>query len=264
MSVSPREDFTPLHRAARDHVLCIAHRGASAYAPENSLEAFKKAAEMQADMVEVDIRITSDDRPVVVHDASLKRLYGMAQYVNELPLALLRSRTGRRKIDPVPTFEEVAFLCTALKLGLYLDIKEFSRGAFETILRTLQTYLMTDSVIFGAFRPDWLAEVKAFDPTLKTSILFGSMYVNPVRLAQAIQADYVHPCWEHAVAEPHRLLTPEWVQSVRDANLGIITWHEERPSEIEALVRLGVDGICSDTPDVLARLTQHVPVSMRG
>jgi glycerophosphoryl diester phosphodiesterase len=263
MNSAARDDFTPLDRAARSHVLCIAHRGASAYAPENSLEAFIKAAEMQSDMVEVDIRVTSDDRPVVTHDASLKRVYNIAQNVGDMPLHLLRTRTGSRKTDPVPTFEEVAFLCTALKLGLYLDIKDFSRSAFEIIIQTLHTYLLTDYVIFGSFRPDWLAEVKAFNPRLKTSILFGSMYVNPVKLAQAVQADYVHPCWENVVAEPHRLLTPEWVQDVRDANLGIITWHEERPAEIKALVRLGVDGICSDTPDVLARLTQPALLSPR-
>jgi glycerophosphoryl diester phosphodiesterase len=258
MSAAVRADFTPLNRADRDHVLCIAHRGASAYAPENSLDAFQRAAEMGADMVEVDIRITADERPVVAHDASLKRAYGIGQFIHELSLSALRSRTGKRGIDPLPAFEEVAFLCTALKMGLYLDIKEFSRSAFEIIIQTLRMYELTDYVIFGSFRPDWLAEVKAFDRHLKTSILFGSMYVDPVKLAYAVEADYVHPCPENVIAEPHRLLTPEWMQCVREADLGIITWHEERPSEIEALVRLGVDGICSDTPDVLSRLTRVV------
>jgi len=116
-----RTDFTALNRHERDHVLRIAHRGASAYAPENSLEGLRKAAEMQADMVELDIRITLDERPVIAHDASLKRLYRIEQSIDELTLKSLRARTTTDKGEPIPIFEEAAFVCTALKLGLYLD-----------------------------------------------------------------------------------------------------------------------------------------------
>ncbi len=254
---STRQDFTPLNRRERDHVLRIAHRGASAYAPENSLEAFHKAAEMQADMVEVDIRVTWDERPVIAHDASLKRLYGIDQNIDQLTLKSLRAKTSSPKTEPIPTFEEVAFVCTALKVGLYLDIKSFSRTAFEVIFDTLRAYQLTDHVIFGSFRPDWLAEIKALYPLAHTSTLFSSIYIDPVKLAGSIRADYVHPCWEDITPEPHRLLTADWLQNVHEAQLGIVTWHEERPAEIEALVKLGVDGICSDKPDLLARLVTN-------
>lgn len=252
----PRHAFTPLDRPARDHVLRIAHRGASAYAPENSLEAFHKAAEMQADMVEVDIRITADHFPVVAHDENLQRVYGIPYTIHELTLPELQGETSARSEHPVPTFEAVTKLCASLKLGLYLDIKEFDREAFATVFRSLRENGLDAYVIFGSFRPDWIAELKAFNPTVRTSILYGSTHINPVLLAQSVQADYVHPCWENAAPEPHQLLTVEWMQAVRGAGLGIVTWHEERPSEIDALVRLGVDGICSDTPDVLA---EHTP-----
>jgi glycerophosphoryl diester phosphodiesterase len=251
-----KKDFTSLDRQYRDHVLRIAHRGASAYAPENSLQAFSAAAEMQADLVEVDIRITMDERPVVAHDASLRRVYGLVQDISEIPLTTLRTLTSTTTANPIPTFEEVAFLCATYKLGLYLDIKAFSPSAFQIIYHTLQNYQLADYVIFGSFRPDWLAEIKGLYPHWRTSVLFSSIYVDAVHLAQSVQADYVHPCWENVTPEPHRLLTADWLQAVRRANLGIVTWHEESPSEIEALVKLGVDGICSDTPDILAKLTQ--------
>ncbi len=252
--MTSRGTFTPLERPPRDHVLCIAHRGASAYAPENSLDAFRRAAEMQADLVEVDIQITSDEQPVIAHDPSLKRVYGVAQNIRDLTLEHLEAVTHGPGLHPVPTFEAVAQLCAELKMGLYLDIKEFNREAFQSVWQSLNLNGLKDVAIFGSFRPDWLAEIKAIFPGVKTSILFGSTYVNPVRLAEAIQADYIHPCWENAAPEPHRLLTPEWIQAVRQAKLGIVTWHEERPAEMEALIQLGVDGICSDTPDVLSKL----------
>ena len=109
------------------------------------------------------------------------------------------------------------------------------------------------NTIFGAFRPDYLADIKAARPDAKTSILFGAVDIDPVKLAQSINADYVHPCWENRAEQPHRLLNPEWINAVRKANLGIVCWHEERPSEIAALQALGVDAICSDKPELLLR-----------
>ena len=106
-------------------------------------------------------------------------------------------------------------------------------------------------VIAGSFRPDWLAEIKIALPVMHTSVLFSSVQVDPVSLAQSVGAQYVHPCWERH-AHPSRLLTPAWIKRVRDAGLGIVCWHEERHEEIAALRKLGVDAICSDAPERLA------------
>ena len=106
-------------------------------------------------------------------------------------------------------------------------------------------------VIVTSFQHEWLETIKALDPGIVTSALFNTVNIDPVALAQAVGALYVHPAWECRAAEPHRLLTPEWISQVRTAALGIICWHEERPSEIAALRQLGVDGICSNAPDLL-------------
>jgi glycerophosphoryl diester phosphodiesterase len=104
--------------------------------------------------------------------------------------------------------------------------------------------------IIASFRPDWVAEAKAIAPRLLTSVLFSSTHIDPVPLAQFARANFVHPCWEQ-FGHPASLLTPEWLARVREAELGIICWHEERPEEIAALRRVGVDGICSDAPELL-------------
>ncbi len=231
-------------------VLRIAHRGASAYAQENSLTAFHKAAEMLADMVEIDIRITADEIPVVTHDSNLKRLFGLDASIADLTFEQLRAATPPG-LEPIPSFEEVAAICRQLGIGLYLDIKEFSRESAESVFASLKKHGMTRYTIFGSFRHDWVAEIKAANPHVATSILFGSTHIDPALLARALNCDYVHPCWERAAPEPHTLLTPEWMRRVREAELGVVCWHEERPSEIAALQALGVDAICSDTPERL-------------
>ena len=83
--------FTSLDRSVSGHVLRIAHRGASAYARENAAGSLKIAADMHADMVEIDVRITADDRPVISHDDTLKRLYNIPAAISDLTLRDLGS-----------------------------------------------------------------------------------------------------------------------------------------------------------------------------
>jgi glycerophosphoryl diester phosphodiesterase len=234
----------------QQRVLRIAHRGASAYAQENSLTAFQKAAEMLGDMVEVDIRVTADQTPVVTHDSNLRRLFGIDTSIGDLTFEQLRAATPPG-LEPIHSFEEVAVACADLELGLYLDIKDLSPAAGESVFASLKKHDLTRYTIFGSFRPDWLAEIKATYPSVSTSILFSSTHLEPMLLARAISCDYVHPCWENAAPEPHTLLTCDWIRRVREAELGIVCWHEERPSEIAALQALGVDAICSDMPELL-------------
>ena len=228
----------------------IAHRGASAYAQENSLESFYKAAELGSDMVEVDVRVTSDNQPVIAHDPSLKRLYNVDGQISDYTLVELKEIT---KSSPISTFEETVKVCRDLHMGLYLDIKEINEESASIIFDVIDRHHFIKNSIFGSFRPDHLADIKAKRPDALTSILFSSIHVDPVALAQSIQADYVHPCWERRAPQPHKLLTPEWLAAVRTANLGIVCWHEERPDEIAALWNLGVDAICSDMPELLVK-----------
>ncbi len=231
--------------------LRIAHRGASAYAAENSLAAIRAAADLGADFVEIDIRMTADDVPVVIHDGSLKRTHGIDGDVSDLTMSDLRQLTANA--NGIASFDEALKSCRELGLGLYLDVKRLTSGGARSMFVSLDAHYFMKRTIFGAFRPDYLADIKAARPDARTSILFGAVDIDPVKLAQSIKADYVHPCWEHRAEQPHRLLTPAWIEAVRQANLGIVCWHEERPAEIAALRALGVDAICSDKPELLLR-----------
>ncbi len=229
--------------------LRIAHRGASAYAQEGSKSSIQKAAELGADMVEIDIRFTSDHIPVIAHDSNLKRVFGVEGDISQLSLAELSQITPADR-EPIMTFTEMVETCAELGLGLYLDIKELTPQAFQYIVADLESHHMMKYTIFGSFRPDFLAEIKAHVPHATTSILFSSTHIDPASLAQSVIADCVHPCWER-FDQPDELLTPDWIKRVREAGLAIICWHEERPEVIAGLQARGVDGICSDMPELL-------------
>ena len=108
---------------AERRVLRIAHRGASTRSQENSLSAFRVAAELGADMVEVDLRLTADNVPVVAHDANLQRVFGVPGEIAELTWAELMDRMPPGR-EALLTLEQVVMACRELRLGLYLDVKE--------------------------------------------------------------------------------------------------------------------------------------------
>ena len=225
--------------------LRIGHRGAAGHAPDNSLAGVAAAADLGADAVEIDARLTRDGVAVASHDALLLGADGRPLVIGEHTLDELRAAGGR----PIATLDEVVARCRALRLGLYLELKE--GGAAQPALACLQAHDHTDAAIVAAFRPDWLADVRSLAPDMPTSVLFSSPQIDAVALAAACGASYVHPCWERRSARPDTLLTAEWAAAVRAAGLGIITWHEERPEVIDGLRRRGVDGICSDLPELL-------------
>ncbi len=232
--------------------LRIAHRGASAHAAENTLAAFRKAAELRADMVELDVQLSADGVPVVIHDLVVDHLTEGKGAVGDLTLAQLKALTIRGpdgSREPIPTLEEALRCCLEEGLDLYFELK--AGGAVSPVVEMIRRFDIKHRVIIGSFRPDWVAGVKLLDRAIPTSVLFAVPNVDPVRLAQAVGADYVHPCWESVAPQPHLLLNREWVSRVRQADLGIVLWHEERPEEIAALRQVGVDGICSNAPELL-------------
>jgi glycerophosphoryl diester phosphodiesterase len=227
--------------------LRIGHRGAAAHAPDNTLLGIRRAAELGADAVEFDVRWTADDQVVLSHAPYLVDTDGRAWPIRRSTLDELRA-IDLGEGERVPTFAEAIELCKDELLGTYIEIKD--GAAIPTVVETLREYKFDGHSIVGSFRPDWLMAVKAATPRIATSVMFNSPDLDPVLLAQSVHANYVHPCWEQ-LSNPSAFLTPEWVACVREADLGIICWHEERPEEITALRRAGVDGICSDAPDLL-------------
>ena len=188
--------------------LRIAHRGASAYAPENTLVAIAKAAEMGADMVELDVHSSADGVPVIIHDANLSRT------TNGIGAVLWHKLSELKQLDAgdgqtIPTLEEAIACCRQHQIGLYLELKSgFAIPAVVDLIWQKDFHYQT---IVTSFRPDWLATIKNLAPELITSILFNSVDINAVALARAVNAQYVHPAWEDKATEPHRLLTRKWI-----------------------------------------------------
>jgi len=213
----------------------IAHRGASAYAPGNTLAAFRKADILGADMWEVDIRATSDGVPVVFHDAELAD----GQALNGL------SRGELQELLPnCPDLAEVIALAAELGAGIYADIKDVD-AALAT-LHLLQNAKISP-VIIGAFKPQIVQTLQEAGSVYPVAGLVP-IGVNPH--VHAAQADIIHLCWEH-MQRPQDELTPEFFSRAFGDGKRVVIWHEEDPIRMAEIRTKPVTGICSDMPQLV-------------
>jgi glycerophosphoryl diester phosphodiesterase len=229
----------------------VAHRGASAYEPENTLRAFRRAMAMGADMSELDLHLSKDGALVVMHNATVEQTTNGRGAIKDMTLAELKqldAGDGER----VPTLQEVIDLARGWH-GLYIELK--GEGTPRPTIELLRSNQFTgdQQVIVGSFQAALARETKERAPELSVSLLVGPVYPEQalIEMARHAKADYIHLCWEQRAPHPHQLLTPDLLRALREAGLGIVLWHEERDDELRVLRTLDVDAICTNTPDKL-------------
>jgi glycerophosphoryl diester phosphodiesterase len=234
-------------RAASD-ILQIAHRGGASGAEDYRLANLRRIARLGAHLVEVDLRTTSDGSLIAYHDPTV-RVDGTEWRVNEHALAEWRERlpSGR-----MPLAETVLAAVRDAGLGLYLDVKDVPSTAAARLIRLLTNEQMTAKTILASTNPESVALFSRISGLVPRAVLFRERDADPLQVAGAAQANFVHPCWEDE-ERPDQLLHT-WLHSVREHDLGVICWHEERPKVLTALRDLGVDGICTDAPGLLAEI----------
>lgn len=217
----------------------IAHRGASAYAPENTMAAFRKASSLGADMWEIDIRVTADDQVIVFHDPVLPDGRAVAD---------LRYAEVLDALPDCPLLQDVVALAAELGAGLYADIKDL-RACLPT-LDGLRAHKI-DPVIIGAFDPKAVDILRDADCEHPISALVP---IGADPFEHAPGADVIHLCWEH-MERPQDTLTPALFARAFAAGQQVAIWHEEDPDRMAAIRTKPVIGICSDRPELVNLVT---------
>lgn len=223
--------------------LSIGHRGASAHARENTLEAFSIAARLGADMWELDTQLTRDNVCAVSHDDHLLRVFGLDAHVSRLTATDLAALPGAA----VPTFAKVAALARGTGCGLYVELK--APGTGRLAWRELEERGQRFAVL-GSFDVGMVRELRDAGCPYPLSVLVP-LGADPHTAADAAGADIIHLCWERGGDRPQDLVTAALLDRARHDGREIVLWHEERPAVIADLVALPVLGICSDKPDLI-------------
>ncbi|MBX3730271.1 MAG: glycerophosphodiester phosphodiesterase [Candidatus Sumerlaeia bacterium] len=239
--------------------LIIAHRGASAVAPENTAAAYRLAWEMNSDAAEVDVYLTKDKKVVCLHDATLKRTTGVDRPIAEMTWDEVRvldagSWKGERWTgEPVPLLEEVLALTPEGK-GFFLEIKH-SPGIVPYIAEILAASPRRKQVTIIGFEFETMVEAHAAMPDVPILWLIGSSKnddgtfqpIDPANVRKALDAGFagINVSW--------RGVTPELVEACREADTELFVWTVNDPEEARRLVAMGAAGITTDVPDVMLR-----------
>jgi glycerophosphoryl diester phosphodiesterase len=228
--------------------IVIAHRGASAVEPENTLRAFERAIHMGAQMIELDLQMTRDGQVVVIHDEDLKRTTDLAGRISELALAEVR-RADAGRGERVPTLEETLDLAHG-RARLYLEIKD-ARAATET-LRLVRARGCQAEVMIASFDLSLMRALGDEVSDLELGVILGTASYDPrVRWREALpwialrRINYqvlsiqVEMCFRYLAAQIKR----------RGRQLYVWTANDERT--FVRMIARGVDGIVTDVPDRL-------------
>lgn len=228
-----------------------AHRGASASAPENTMDAFLLAEQMGADGIELDIQLSADGEIVVLHDETVDRTSSGSGRVCDLTLAQLKKLdfscgmpgyAGAR----IPTLREVYAVFGGGGMFFNVEIK-CEQGDYRTLcekaLALEKEAGMAGRILYSSFNWDALRQVRGICPQAQIALLYERALWAPQKYALEMRAGAVHP-------SGYTLLVPGVVRRCHRKGVRVHPWTIDSPLAIRWLARMGADAIITNRPEV--------------
>lgn len=239
--------------------LNIAHRGASAHEHENTIAAIDKAIALQADMVEFDLRCTSDGAIVLFHDSYMADRSGRKKPVSHTTFEDLSLFAGTKGFE-IPTLDQV-LREFGDKIAMDIEIK--IGGFEEEIVRLMRVRRLAFEPMIASFKPHILKRIRKLDSSVKTGLIIGSKRFETINMMAAPLLQGILSRLEYDSIHLHRSLgSPRLIESLKAAGFEVYIWTVNDVDEARGLLNLGVDGIISDYPDMLYALCTGVAASL--
>ena len=237
------------------HPLIWGHRGASGHAPENTLPAFKMAADLGADGVELDIQQTKDGVIVVCHDETIDRTSSGAGWLKDFTFEELRRldfSNGNAAYEDVkiPTMEEVFYLLAPTGLTINIELKTgiiFYENIEEKILDLTKKMGWEDRVIYSSFNHYSVRKIKELDPGAKVGLLYGDGPIDMPGYGRRLGADALHPAF-------YNLQYPDYMEDCRRYGLDVNVWTVNSTADLMQCREYGVNAVITNYPDKALKL----------
>ena len=226
--------------------LIIAHRGFCKDVPENTLAAFQKAVKAGANMIELDVRNTSDGHPVVFHDHTLYRTTAQRGIIEMLTLNQVQKlNVGQREAGTsqkfrVPTLEEVL---TFAKDRILLNIELKVAGTEKAVVKLIEKHEMINKVVVSSFRFSSLKRVRELQPEVRIGCI-AFFLAGFGEIAEKLAPYSVH-LWTPLV------LSDRPLRRAHQNGIRVYLWQVNSNAQFRRLTRWGVDGVFTDATDLL-------------
>ncbi|GAA4031656.1 glycerophosphodiester phosphodiesterase [Flavobacterium cheonhonense] len=215
-------------------MLKIGHRGAKGHSPENTLASFEKAIALGVDMIELDLWLSSDKIPMVIHDETIDRTTSKMGLVTDYNAKELQ-HLG------IPTLRDV-FELVDNRCEINVEIKTFS--ATQAVLNLIAKNTFNQSkILISSFDWNALQEVRFHDEDIRIGVLTETDLDLAMAFAKFIKAEAIHPYYH--------LLTAENVEKIKEKGFKVFPWTINEPEDITFVKSLEVDGIITDFPERL-------------
>lgn len=225
-----------------------AHRGASGYCFENTMSAFKKAYELGADGIEIDVQLTEDGVPMVVHDRDLLRIAGVRKKVSEMTYAEMNKiRIGKKFVriiasHRIPTLYEVVAFCETHRMGLNVELKDSILERPDVIPQIIDIVSGVENKHISSFHYSLLEKVKAYCSDVETAFLVRKKDVEWRNLHIYTCADGFHL--------HKRLLTEPYIDQLTSTAKCIRVYGVTGKEQFAKNPIPYIDGWITDYPDV--------------
>lgn len=215
----------------------IAHRGASFLEPENTLRSIRRAIDLHADMVEVDVRVSKDGELVVIHDERVDRTTNGTGYVKDLKLRELKKLDAGLG-EEIPTLNEVLKLFKDkigenVKLIVEIKIPKIE----EEVLKIIHDVALKRVLLTSFYHPT-IKNVKNLNPDMETGIIFACQPINAWELALNAGSDVIFPRSE--------FVDKAMVENAHKHMISVYPWTIDERDRAKALIKMGVDGIVTN------------------
>ena len=234
-----------------EKTLIFAHRGACAYAPENTMESFDLALQMGADGIELDVHLSADGEVVVCHDEKIDRTSNGQGYVSEYTLSELKNfdfgyhfYNGQRKGIKIPTLDEVYDLLSSHDMVVNVEIKSSDHKIIEACDEIASRHKFKEKIIYSSFNHFQIQKMKNFNPDAFIAPLYNFNMLNPWNYCLDINAEAVHPKYTQI------RLMDNYVKNCHDRGIRVHSWTANTQDDIRFLLDVGTDAIITNHPDI--------------
>lgn len=244
--------------------LIIAHRGASAFAPENTLAAFQRAIEDGADGIEFDVRLSKDNVPVVFHDSDLARLAKIkrrvadltAEELGEIDVGSWFNRAFPKHADEkftaetIPTLAKTLELLSAYQVLIYIELKGENKSLdelAEQVCRLIRPTNLLPKIVVKSFNLEGIKIVKSILPQIRTAALFEPKVLTILQKKKRIleEARNFHA---DEISIHHSMATGNFVRRARESGFPTVIWTANSSVWVRRARDFGIRAIITNKP----------------